>query len=71
MLFLKLFERIYAPLAAGLLRPFPAVERQAHIRMVSYELPEGTEAVTERLKSDILVRLQGLGETYKIEEVSR
>jgi len=32
LLFLKLFERIYAPLTAGLLRPFPDDGKLAHTK---------------------------------------
>jgi len=33
LVFLKLFERIYAPLTAGLLRPFPADNKLHHQRL--------------------------------------
>ncbi len=33
LVFLKLFERIYAPLTAGLLRPFPAHNKLHHQRL--------------------------------------
>ena len=56
LVFLKLFERIYAPLTAGLLRPFPADHKLQHQRLS--QLDRLYQRVTAAL--DDLVRAVGL-----------
>ena len=56
LVFLKLFERIYAPLTAGLLRPFPA-DKQLQQQRLS-QLDRLYQKVTNAL--DLLLHAVGL-----------
>jgi hypothetical protein len=56
LVFLKLFERIYAPLTAGLLRPFPADKhlQQHHLSQLDHLYQKVTNAL------DLLLHAVGL-----------
>ena len=55
LLFLKLFERIYAPLTAGLLKPFPGDRKLAHAKRCTLD------RLYQRIVDDLDALLRAVG----------